>query len=64
MLAEAYEYDEEDNQKLKIFCLDPSSPAPKTTIWNSYIDAQYLRKPSTYVNHNPCCEPYKCRVTD
>lgn len=64
LLAVAYEFDEQYNKTLKIFCLDPGAPAPRTSIWNSYIDVQDLRKPSTYVNDDLKCLPSKCRVSN
>lgn len=64
LLAVAYEYNEYDDKPLKIFCLDPDAPAPRTSIWNSYIDVKDLRKPSIYVNSNPDCMPLKCRLSD
>ena len=64
LLAVAYEYDEETEKILKIFCLDPGSPTPITSIWNSYIDVQDLRKPSIYVTSNPKFYPTKVRISD
>ena len=64
LLAVAYEYDEYYDKPIKIFCLDPYAPTPRTSIWNSYIDIRDLRKPSTYVNDNSKCGPCKCRVAD
>lgn len=64
LLAVAYEYNEETEKTLKIYCLDPGSPTPITSIWNSYIDVQDLRKPSTYVNSNPKFRPIKVRISD
>lgn len=61
MLAVGYEY---KDKPTKIFCLDPGAPAPKTAIWNSYIDVRDLRMPSTYVNNDPQYDPLKCRVSD
>lgn len=64
LLAVAYEYDEETNKPLKIYCLDPGSPTPITSIWNSYIDVSDLRKPSTYVTSNNKYYPAKVRIKD
>lgn len=64
MLAVGYEFDKYEKKPTKILCLDPGAPAPKTAIWNSYIDVRDLRKPSTYVNNDPQYEPSKCRLTD
>ncbi len=64
LLAVGYEWDEYDDKPSRLLCLDPAAPAPRTSIWNSYIDVRDLRKQSTYVNDDPKCEPAKCRLAD
>lgn len=64
LLAVGYEEDQESGKPLKIFCLDPGAPTPKTSIWNSYIDVRDLRKPSIHVNDDPEMIPSQCRLTE
>ena len=52
MLSVGYEIDKYEDKPTKIFCLDPCAPAPRTAIWNSYVDVHDLRKPSTHVNND------------